>query len=58
MQERDQLTAKNQAHSSKNIGDRANDIDFWKSELRHETELLIGETNALAEVTIVSFLSF
>ena len=50
MQERDQLTAKNQAHSSKNIGDRANDIDFWKSELRHETELLIAETNALAEV--------
>lgn len=49
VQERDQLTAKNQAHSSKNIGDRANDIDFWKSELRHETELLIGETNALAE---------
>ncbi|CAG5090068.1 Oidioi.mRNA.OKI2018_I69.PAR.g12451.t1.cds [Oikopleura dioica] len=51
VQERDQLTAKNQAHSSKNIGDRANDIDFWKSELRHETDLLISETNALAECT-------
>lgn len=49
VQERDQLTAKNQAHSSKNIGDRADDIDFWKSELRHETELLVSETNALSE---------
>lgn len=53
VQERDQLTAKNQAHSSKNIGDRANDIDFWKSELRHETDLLISETNALAEVSLL-----
>ncbi|CAG5107171.1 Oidioi.mRNA.OKI2018_I69.chr1.g3187.t1.cds [Oikopleura dioica] len=49
VQERDQLTAKNQAHSTKNIDDRANDIDFWKSELRHETELLISETSSLSQ---------
>jgi len=49
VQEKDQLTNKQQAHSSKNIGDRIADIDFWKSELRHETDLLVGETNALTE---------
>ena len=52
VQERDQLTNKEQAHSSKNIGDRVSDIDFWKSELRHETDLLVGETNALTEVSL------
>ena len=55
VQERDQLTNKEQAHSSKNIGDRVSDIDFWKSELRHETDLLVGETNALTEVKIYKF---
>ena len=50
VQEKDQLTNKQQASSSKNIGDRVADIDFWKSELRHETDLLVGETNALTEV--------
>ena len=55
VQERDQLTNKEQAHSSKNIGDRVSDIDFWKSELRHETDLLVGETNALTEVKIYIF---
>jgi len=49
VQEKDQLTNRDQAHSSKNIGDRVSDIDFWKSELRHETDLLVGETNALTE---------
>ena len=28
------------------------DIDFWKSELRHETDLLVAETNALTEVSL------
>ena len=50
VQEKDQLTNKNQAQSSKDIGNRVADIDFWKSELRHETDLLVGETNALTEV--------
>jgi len=49
VQEKDQLTNKNQAQSSKDIGNRVADIDFWKSELRHETDLLVGETNALTE---------
>merc|ERR1711953_1111962 len=49
VQEKDQLTNKNQAQSSKDIGNRVADIDFWKSELRHETDLLVGETNALVE---------
>ena len=56
VQEKDQLTNRDQAHSSKNIGDRVSDIDFWKSELRHETDLLVGETNALTEVSRISFL--
>ena len=51
VQEKDQLTSKQQATSSKNIGDRVADIDFWKSELRHETDLLVAETNALTEVS-------
>lgn len=50
VQEKEQLTSRDQAHTSKNIGDRVSDIDFWKSELRHETDQLVGETNALTEV--------
>ena len=46
------MTNKQQAASSKNIGDRVADIDFWKSELRHETDLLVAETNALTEVSL------
>ena len=58
VQEKDQLTNKQQASSSKNIGDRVADIDFWKSELRHETDLLVGETNALTEVSLEVFRFF
>ena len=58
VQEKEQLTNKNQAQSSKNIGDRVADIDFWKSELRHETDLLIGETNALTEVRFLFYKNY
>jgi len=57
VQEKDQLTNKNQAQSSKDIGNRVADIDFWKSELRHETDLLVGETNALTEVMHILLLT-
>ncbi|XP_063208471.1 tektin-3-like [Chroicocephalus ridibundus] len=45
-----QQTKKTQAESTKNLGVRANDIAFWKSELCHELDEVIGETNALTEV--------
>ncbi|RXN02141.1 Tektin-3 [Acipenser ruthenus] len=50
IQDKEQLTRKTQSTTSKNIGERLNDIVFWKSELNHEIENMIGETNALAEV--------
>ncbi|MGH0156242.1 UNVERIFIED_CONTAM: hypothetical protein FKN15_049577 [Acipenser sinensis] len=50
IQDKEQLTRKTQSTTSKNIGERLNDIMFWKSELNHEIENMIGETNALAEV--------
>ena len=34
----------------KPLRDKVSDIDFWKSELRHENDLLVGETNSLQEV--------
>ncbi|XP_074016284.1 tektin-3 [Numenius arquata] len=45
-----QQTRKTQVESTKNLGVRANDIAFWKSELCHELDEMIGETNALTDV--------
>ncbi|CAJ0926700.1 unnamed protein product [Ranitomeya imitator] len=50
IQERDQKTRKVQTDTSKDLGERVNDIAFWKSEINHEIDQMIGETNALSEV--------
>lgn len=50
VQEKDQLTFRTQEESSKNLGERVSDITFWKSEIQHEIENQIAETNALTEV--------
>ncbi|XP_063817094.1 tektin-3 [Pseudophryne corroboree] len=50
IQEKDQKTRKVQNDTSKDLGERVNDIVFWKSEINHEIDQIIGETNALSEV--------
>ncbi|XP_039266064.2 tektin-3-like [Styela clava] len=50
VQDKEQLTFRTQQESSKNLGERVSDITFWKSELQHEIENQIAETNALTEV--------
>jgi len=50
MQDRDQLTRRTQEYTSKNIGERLNDIVFWRSELNHEIDNMVTEIAALAEV--------
>ncbi|RUS91484.1 hypothetical protein EGW08_000808 [Elysia chlorotica] len=40
---------RNQAAVGKRLGERLGDINFWKSELNNELDLLISETNALNE---------
>ncbi|NXI47006.1 TEKT3 protein, partial [Galbula dea] len=50
IQDKHQQTVKTQVESTKNLGVRVNDIDFWKSELCHELDEMIGETNALTDM--------
>ncbi|XP_074745123.1 tektin-3 [Strix uralensis] len=50
IQDKYQQTKKTQAESTKSLGERVNDIEFWKSELCHELDEMIGETNALTDV--------
>nr|XP_060620498.1 tektin-3 [Anolis sagrei ordinatus] len=50
IQEKDQQIRKTQNESTKNLGERVNDIVFWKSEINHEIDGMIGETNALTEM--------
>uniref|UniRef100_A0A2I3GVB3 Tektin n=1 Tax=Nomascus leucogenys TaxID=61853 RepID=A0A2I3GVB3_NOMLE len=45
-----QQTRKTQADTTQNLGERVNDIGFWKSEIIHELDEMIGETNALTDV--------
>ncbi|KAM9222218.1 tektin-3-like [Leptosomus discolor] len=45
-----QQTKKTQVESTKNLGDRVQEIEFWKSELCHELDEMIGETNALTDL--------
>ncbi|NXT88955.1 TEKT3 protein, partial [Anhinga rufa] len=45
-----QQTKRTQVQSTKNLGERVNDIEFWKSELCHELDEMIGETNALTDM--------
>ncbi|NXH12897.1 TEKT3 protein, partial [Bucco capensis] len=50
IQDKYQQTVKTQGESTKNLGVRVNDIGFWKSELCHELDEMIGETNELTDV--------
>ncbi|XP_071386331.1 tektin-3 [Centroberyx affinis] len=50
MQDKDQLTRRTQENTSKNLGERLNDIVFWKSELNHEIDNMVTEIAALTEV--------
>ncbi|XP_054608972.1 tektin-3 [Dunckerocampus dactyliophorus] len=50
IQDKEQLTRRTQENSSKNIGERLNDIAFWRSELSHEIDNMVTEIAALAEV--------
>uniref|UniRef100_A0ABI7XDE1 Tektin n=2 Tax=Felis catus TaxID=9685 RepID=A0ABI7XDE1_FELCA len=50
IQDKYQHTRKTQADSTQNLGERVNDIGFWKSEITHELDAMIGETNALTDV--------
>ncbi|XP_072335917.1 tektin-3-like [Scyliorhinus torazame] len=50
IQDKAQLTRKVQNDTSNNIGERVQDISFWKSELDHELDQIIMETHALSQV--------
>ncbi|PKU33336.1 tektin-5 [Limosa lapponica baueri] len=50
MQNKDQLTFLMQEDSKRNLGERITNIDFWRSELIHELECLLKETQALETV--------
>lgn len=50
IQDKHQQMKKTQMESTKNLGERVNDIEFWKSELCHELDEMIGETNALTDM--------
>ncbi|KAM9463285.1 tektin-3 [Clarias gariepinus] len=50
IQDRDQLTRKTQESTSRNLGERLNDISFWRSELGHEIDNMVTEITALTEV--------
>ncbi|XP_072125173.1 tektin-4 [Mobula birostris] len=47
--EREKLTQDTQANSTKRLGERLQDIFFWKSELTREIEDLLAETELLLE---------
>ncbi|KAL6089134.1 hypothetical protein STEG23_010236 [Scotinomys teguina] len=50
IQDKYQQIRKIQTDSTQNLGERVNDIAFWKSEITHELDAMIGETNALTDV--------
>ncbi|XP_058287135.1 tektin-3-like [Hylobates moloch] len=50
IQDKYQQTRKTRADTAQNLGERVNDIGFWKSEIVHELDEMIGETNALTDV--------
>ncbi|XP_030631826.1 tektin-3 [Chanos chanos] len=50
IQDKDQLTRRSQETTSRNIGERLSDISFWRSELSHEIDNMMGEISALTEV--------
>ncbi|NXG76980.1 TEKT3 protein, partial [Baryphthengus martii] len=50
IQDKYQQTKKTQVESTKNLGERVNDIEFWKSELCHELNEMIREISALTDM--------
>ncbi|XP_028824665.1 tektin-3-like [Denticeps clupeoides] len=50
IQDKDQLTRQMQETTSKNLGERLNDIVFWRSELNHEVDNMVSEIGAMTEV--------
>ncbi|KAM6111324.1 tektin-3 [Pterocles gutturalis] len=50
IQDKYQQIKKTQVESTKNLGERVNNIEFWRSELCHELDEMIGETNALTDM--------
>ncbi|XP_073905039.1 tektin-3 [Castor canadensis] len=50
IQDKYQQIRKTQVDSTQNLGERVNDIGFWKSEITHELDELIGETNAISDL--------
>ncbi|KFW61402.1 Tektin-3 [Pygoscelis adeliae] len=50
IQDKYQQTKKTQLESTKNLGERVNDIEFWRSELCRELDEMMGETNALTDM--------
>ncbi|XP_004603944.1 tektin-3 [Sorex araneus] len=50
IQDKYQKTRKSQRDSTQNLGERVNDIGFWKSEIIHELDGMIGETNELTDI--------
>lgn len=50
IQDRNQLTRRSQESSSRDIGQRLNNIVFWTSELKHEIDNMVTEITALTEV--------
>ncbi|NWR62110.1 TEKT3 protein, partial [Bucorvus abyssinicus] len=50
IQDKYQQTKKTQGESTRNLGLRVSDIEYWKSELCVELDGMIGETNALTDV--------
>ncbi|XP_062382471.1 tektin-3 [Sardina pilchardus] len=50
MQDKEHLTRRAQETTSRNLGERLNDIGFWRSELSHEVNNMVTEIGALTEV--------
>ncbi|XP_029456157.1 tektin-3 [Rhinatrema bivittatum] len=48
--DKEQQTRKTQEDTSKNLGERVNDISFWKAEINYEIDQMTGETNALSNM--------
>lgn len=50
IQDREQCTRRTQENTSRILGERLNDISFWRSELGHEIDNMVTEIAALMEV--------
>ncbi|XP_060220999.1 tektin-3 [Meriones unguiculatus] len=50
IQDKYRLIRKTQADCNRKLGERVNDLMFWKSEITHELDEMIGETNELTDV--------